>query len=158
MSNRIERKLQTVVYPRVYKICLKEINKKRRSGRNYLRYEVPSRISGEPHYNIMECIKFLIINLKNDRYQVFYKQPGDIIIMWDQLGGDINKLRDNLQFLYDEHQRTEEFKKKLNKNVFKAIEYTNVKEIESQNSHLPALPAPNNNKINIGKKLPKLQF
>lgn len=157
LSNRIERKLQTIVYPRVYRICLREIDRKRRTNRNYVKYEVPTKISGEPHYNITECIQFLIINLRNERYQVYYKQPGDLIIMWNEYSGNISKLKDNLQFLYDEHQRTEEFKNKLSKNAYKAI---NIKAIDDnkniEESNLPALPAPN--KIKIGKKLPNLQF
>lgn len=154
--NRIERKLQTIVYPRIYRLCLKTINKKKYSGGTCVKYEVPTKISGEPHYNIMDCIKFLIIRLKNDKYQVYYQQPGDLIIIWSEFGNNIHKLKDNLQFLYDEHLRTEEFKEKLNKNPLKAIEY-NVNNNPQPKLNIPALPAPNH-KINLGKKLPNLQF
>lgn len=153
MSDRVKRKLETIVYPKVYEILMKEISYKRRTGRNYHKYLVPSHISGHPNYNLIDCIKFLIMKLKNNRYQVYYVQPNKLVILWNPYG-DIAKLRDNLQFLHDEHLRTEEFKHTLNTvSVSQLISNQQPLAIEAPNNklELPELPSPK-------KKFPDLKF
>lgn len=162
MADRIQRKLQTIVYPKVYQILLKEIEYKRRTGRNYHKYIVPTHISGHPNYNLIDCIKFLILRLKNNKYDVYYVQPNKLIILWNPYD-NIIRLKDNLQFLYDEHIRTQEFKNKLNST--EAINYlinnsTKLSiepaknKLSNNNDKLPELPSPNIK----NKKFPNLKI
>ena len=51
-------------------------------GNQYLWYNVPEYIFGEPLYNIGDCISYLVKKLENNGFEVKYIHPNNLYVSW----------------------------------------------------------------------------
>lgn len=106
-NEKVKRKM-IFVYERVFNMCKKEIIYKDKIGYKSFLFIPPSKISGEPDYEISDCLRYIIDKLRKGGFTVFYKHPAKILIIWDCYE-KYNKLIDNTRFLYNEDKKTEKF-------------------------------------------------
>lgn len=62
-------------------------------------YEVPEVIVGVPLYNITDCIQYVIQNLKDNGFYIYYIYPKNLYISWNPKlvnNEDIKKKNNNL--------------------------------------------------------------
>lgn len=112
-EERIKRKM-LFIYERIFNICKKEIIYRDKIGYKSFLFVPPTKISGEPDYDLSSCLCHIIGKLRKGGFNVFYKHPSKILIIWE-CHEKYNILINNTKFLYNENKRTENFYK--NKNV-----------------------------------------
>ena len=112
------------VYRNIFEICKKKIIHNHNIGVTSFMFFPPERITGEPDYNLLECLCFLIKKLRNAGFTVFYKKPSKLLIIWEGLEKYENLIQ-NTKFLYTENKNTENFQK--NGNIFKLLKYSQEK-------------------------------
>jgi len=87
------------LYEKRHKRCLKELETYKRILSNvhslikhvsrsstqsltYLWYRIPETILGAVNYNVVNCVNYLIEQLEDNHFQVYFSQPNKLFISW----------------------------------------------------------------------------
>jgi len=112
------------VYRNIFKICKKNIIHGHNVGLTSCIYSPPKQITGEPDYNLSECLCFLIKKLRNAGFTVFYRHPSNLLIIWEGFEKYENLIQ-NTNFLCSENKNTESFSK--TGDILKLLKYNQEK-------------------------------
>jgi len=131
MKERMKKK-EYYEYYKILEKIYKYINFALQRNQLSFKYEVPKVLIGKTNYNLKTCLIYLMKKLRDDNYNVKYKNPNILIISFENiLLGTVNKLErsDNPQ------QRKQEIKPQLDvpKREFPKSEF----EIETKNVSVP---------------------
>lgn len=77
------RNAETVVFEKVYKLCLDQIKFINSRGGGVCRFSIPLFLSGAPLYDLHDCAGYLLAKLKAAGFTtLFFEEPDVICIEW----------------------------------------------------------------------------
>lgn len=116
-------------YDKIVNHCFDDIRDTHRySRKNKMFFIVPYQILDKPDYNFIDCVVYVIKELRESGFYVRFIKPNYLYISWNNPSKTINK-EENMQFIMNEDELT---RKSLglyrNKNV-KLLEYHKGKKV-----------------------------
>lgn len=82
-KKKIEKEnLKKDIYNKILLRCHKKIKLAANQCENYTYFIVPEYEFGIPMYNVLSCTNYIVEELKNNHFYVYYTYPNLIIISW----------------------------------------------------------------------------
>lgn len=81
LKRKHEKQCETFVF--ILDKCIKKMNMALDKGFGSVYFEVPEFIIGKPVYDLKDCIKFILLNLKHKGFEMKYFFPRVIEISWN---------------------------------------------------------------------------
>lgn len=78
-----KRRMQTL-YQKIYRICIDDIKKNHKFGKQQLIFSVPHQIMNEHDYNRDDCADYIVDLLTKGDFIVKYNSPADLVIRWKE--------------------------------------------------------------------------
>ena len=93
-------------YANIYEMCIEDIKHRHAVGQKMLLFEPPSKLPNEPDFDIMTCLRFIMEKLRKGGFTVYYKEPIELLILWNNATLTTKKI-ENIKYFSNEIKKTD---------------------------------------------------
>jgi hypothetical protein len=81
-KERVKEELKTETFQKILKRLFIKIKHVAKASTQYLLYQIPQYLIGNPRYNMIECVEYVTANLENNGFKTKFIHPNILFVTW----------------------------------------------------------------------------